>query len=279
MIYMHAYSFRGYPLETALRKSIQYGYEGIELDCSHLEGHPDVRGVMPKAFETAAKYNVPIPVVDVSAETAGDDAAKRKEEIKRVIEIAEMAKSYGAKILNGSAASLSGENIMDFDANGSAIATEAHYERAAEAFQEIGAKLVELGLIFTFELHMNTIHDTAKSAAKLLDMIGSPAVKANVDPGNMAGIKRAEDVVETAKILGKRIGFWHMKNCQWIDGKPNWSCTLSNGQVNLSKGVEAAIQEGFVGPFCIEYCGEGDPEPAVKEDISYLRNILADQLR
>ena len=35
------------------------------------------------------------------------------------------------------------------------------------------------GVTLTLEVHMNTIHDTAASAVRLLDAIDSPAVRAN----------------------------------------------------------------------------------------------------
>lgn len=48
MILMHSYTYRTYPVEVALRRSIEYGYDGLEL--WHLE-RDDFAGGIRNAFK------------------------------------------------------------------------------------------------------------------------------------------------------------------------------------------------------------------------------------
>jgi sugar phosphate isomerase/epimerase len=278
MIYMHSYTYRGYPLELALRKAVQYGYEGIELSGVHHDGK-DIRDAIPAAVKIASRFGVPVAVVDVGGNTDSEDEKVRREAIKTIIDVAEIASANGIKMLNGCAGSAVGSEPGDYGKNGSAIATEGQYERAAESFKEIAESLAKFGVLFTFEIHMNTLHDTIKSSEKLLDMIGSPFVKANLDPGNMHGTSTAEPPAEAFAKLGDKLGFCHLKNCRWIGGKPDYTWKLADGEVDMYRLFQSAVASNFAGPFCIEYCGAGDPEAAVRRDIAYVRNALADVLR
>ena len=67
----------------------------------------------------------------------------------------------------------------DYHKQGSGIATEAHYQWAAEGFRVLAPVAEELGFRFAFELHMGYLHDLPASAAKLIEQIDHPAVGAN----------------------------------------------------------------------------------------------------
>lgn len=60
MIFAHSYTYRTYPVEVALRKCVEYGYDGLEL--WHLE-RDDFAGGIRNAFNFARRYGIRIPVI------------------------------------------------------------------------------------------------------------------------------------------------------------------------------------------------------------------------
>jgi len=278
MILMHSYTYRTYPLKMALRKSIEYGYDGIELQGVHYDTWNFASG-LESAISLAKRYNVTIPVVSFGTNLIADDANERKKNIEAWKEAVPSCRKYGVKRINGGVGSLVGDDPHNYGANGSAIAKERHYEMAAEGLCEI-AKICEAEEVkITLEIHMNTIHDSALSTLKLLNMVDSPFVLANPDPGNMYATPQAEEATEAIKILKGKIGYFHFKNCRKIGEIYDYSWPLANGALDNYKIVKVLYETGYGGDMCIEYCGLGDPGIAAKEDIIYLRKLIADVLK
>ncbi|MBT3286352.1 MAG: sugar phosphate isomerase/epimerase, partial [Victivallales bacterium] len=162
-----------------------------------------------------------------------------------------------------------------YGANGSVLATDVHYARAAEAYQHLGGVAARLGMTIVFEIHMFSLHDTIASTARLLEEIGLDNVRANPDPGNMFSTSTAERNPAALEQLAGRIGYFHFKNCQaQPGGNWNYSVKLADGHIDLYKWMEQLVKLGFEGPVCVEYCGAGDPHVAAEEDRQYMDKIL-----
>ncbi len=276
-IYLHSYNFRGYSLERAVRKAKDCGYDGLELWAGHFRSE-HLREDWAEAQRLSQVYELPIPVFDFSVNAIADDAAERRRQTDRLKDYVRMARDYGATMLNGSAGTL----IVDrnnWAANGSAIAREEHYLWAADVLREAATVATEVGLTIALEIHMNTLHDTARAMVRLLDLVGSPAVVANLDPGNMWGTRSAEYPEEAIDLLGARIGYVHVKNCRRVAYTPvgaDYHFWLENGELDYFAIVAKLTERGFHGPYCIEYSGGGDRSVPTERDIQYLRRILAE---
>ncbi len=273
MLYMHSYTYRGQPLARAARKCREYGYDGLELVTLHYD-RKDPETSIAAAAEAARAAGTRIAVVDFSGNLvaeSGDDRAAAQEGIARILRL---AASIGAEGINGSVGPLVGPDPDAWGENGSRIATAAHYERAAEGLRRLAGVARETGVWISLEIHMNTPHDTAASARKLLDMVDDPLVFANLDPGNMYAVTDAENIQDSVRILGGRLGYVHLKNCRRIGGAFDYSWALDSGDIDYFRGLQAILATGYAGNYCIEYCGSGDPSVPARRDAAYFREIL-----
>lgn len=273
-ILLHSYTFRGYPLERAFRKAKEFGYDGIELSTVHFN-FSQLRKEISCLKELSEKYTLPI----ISADFLADFISNEENLVFTVENLGisiPLFKSLGVEILNGGVGPLAGEDPGDFSRGGSAIACKEHYERAIKGLKHIVPLLEETGLVLTLEIHMNTLHDTATSARAILEEVGSPRVKANLDPGNMFATPHAEEPLRAIDMLGDWIGYIHLKNCRKISKIYDYTCSLENGDIDFYKVISHLYQRGYKGDMCIEYVGAGDPAPKAKEDIAYLKSVLAE---
>jgi 3-dehydroshikimate dehydratase len=276
-IYLNTWNFRGYPLERAVRKAGEFGYDGVEIWSGHYQ-FDTVEATLADAQRLARSVGVPIPVLNLSGNVIDADSVARAARVGRIAEIIARCPDFGIRIINGYAGSI----VVDRDnwgKNGSAAAAAEHYDRATEAYQTLGAAAQRAGLLLTLEVHMNTIHDTAASAARLLDRIDLPVVRANFDAGNMYGTSSAEKATDAIAILGPRIAYVHYKNARRDPGRPagiDYHYDLPGGDLDYYQITRALHQSGFRGPYAIEYSGAGDRAVVTRNDLHYLREVLAE---
>ncbi len=191
-IIMHVnYCEQGQTIQEMCQKAVAWGYDGIEFRRKR-------RGI----DETPEAY---VDEVAKSAEAAGlkyvlfggpginlatEDATERKAQIEEGVEFYRLAAQRVKLTVCNVGAGLiprrdRSAQASDYHASGSGAATEDHYEWAAEGYRELGALAEEFGFKMAFETHMGCLTDLPDPTKKLLDMIDSPAVGANLDYGNM----------------------------------------------------------------------------------------------
>ncbi len=276
-IYLNSFNYRKYSLERAMRRAREYGYDGVEIWSGHFKLET-VEETLREAQRLGREIGIRVPVLNLSGNVIGDDPAEREARVRRLVEVIERCPDHGVTLINGYAGSL----IVDrsnWAKNGSAAATEEHYQRAIEAYRVLGPAAERAGVTLTLEVHMNTIHDTAASAVRLLHAIGSPSVRANLDPGNMWGVRTSEHPVDAVPILGDWIAFVHFKNARrvsYLDVGVDYDFTLKEGELDYYAIVSALVRSGFEGPYGLEWSGSGDPSVPTREDIDYLRGLLRD---
>ena len=276
-IYLNSFNYRRYALERAMRRAREYGYDGVEIWSGHFKLET-VEETLREAQRLGREIGVGAPVLNLSGNVIGDDAEERRARVRRLVGVIERCPEYGVELINGYAGSLIVDR-KDWSKNGSAAATEEHHARAIEAYRVLGPAAERAGVTLTLEVHMNTIHDTAASAVRLLDAIDSPAVRANLDPGNMWGVRRSEPPVDAVSILGDRIAFVHFKNARrvsYMDVGIDYDFTLKGGELDYYSIVSALVGAGFTGPYGLEWSGSGDPNVPSHEDIDYLRGLMRD---
>lgn len=269
-IYMHHnYFTRSWPLDYAFQMAKEYGYDGIEVtlprDDSETESYVrSAKGSSDKhelpGVSFAAGCNV-IMSDKKARRAAAQDLIKKLRLVKRV---------FGpGHVVNTGVGGLR---------DGSATADEVHYERAAEAYKQIGEAAAKLGLSIVFEIHMGTLHDTAKSTAKLLDMIGSPVVKANLDFGNMFLTAHAEKKIpEFMPLLKGKIGYFHVKNYYIpFQTQARVLTLLAEGDIDHSYLLQHVYDlAGYRGIITPEHPWPGDGHYSGPRDLAYLREITA----
>jgi sugar phosphate isomerase/epimerase len=273
MLYMHSYTYRGQPLERAARKCRQYGYDGLELVTGHYDRTRPAESIR-EAAKAATQAGTRIAVVDFSGSLIAEAREEREATRAAIAEVIRLAGEIGAVGVNGSVGSLVGPNPHAWSENGSRLATQELYERAAGELRLLAATAEEAGIWISLEIHMNTPHDTAASAHRLLELVGSARVVANLDPGNMYGVEHAEPIARAVEVLGPHLGYVHLKNCRRLAGHCDYSWPLEGGDIDYARGFREILAAGYVGDWCIEYCGAGDPSVPARRDAEYFRATL-----
>ncbi|MBI5093472.1 MAG: sugar phosphate isomerase/epimerase [Candidatus Hydrogenedentes bacterium] len=269
---MHSYTFRSYSLREAFVNAKRFGWDGIELQPCHFDsGKLDVE--LPAAVELGREYGVAIRCVDSGGDFINDDSRVVEKEVARMERDIEACARCGVVLINGGVGRLA-VDTTDYGKNGSALAKDVHYERAANAMKHLGALAAKSGITIVFEIHMNMLTDTINSTSRLLDLIGLDNVRANPDCGNMYATSTAEKDPEELERLRGRIGYYHFKNCRADRGAYDFSVRLADGHIDVYKWLEKIAGMGYDGPMCVEYCGAGDPRVAAEADLAYMRRSL-----
>ena len=271
-IILHSYTFRDYPLEAAFKSALRFGWDAMELQGAHFD-QTNLDSELDRCMVIGEKYATPIHCVDFSADFINDDPKIVQKSIDLLEKNIDVCATKSVHLMNGFTGFLVSDP-QDFGKNGSALATDAHYERSAEALRHLGNVASKHGVYLTLEIHMNTIHDTIASTARLLDLVGSDHVLATPDPGNMLSTSTAEKSPEALDVLKDRIGHFHLKNCREENGHFSYSVRLADGHIDTYRYLEKLDALDYNGAVCVEYCGEGDPQVAAQQDIKYVRNCL-----
>lgn len=271
-IYLHSYTFRAHPFETAVQYARRYGYDGVELSLVHCRDS-ELRDDLDNSIRTANRYGMAIACVDFRGNFIADSEREVYQSVGLVEKRIELCGDKGIRRLNGFAGVLAKEGAP-FGESGSALAIDDHYQRAADALRYLGDVAEKHDVLLTLEIHMNTPHDTIASMRRLLEQTGHARVAANPDPGNMFATSTAERDPAALDAIGSQIAYFHFKNCAARAGTFDFSVPLSCGHVDTFGWLAKLRDLDYAGPVCIEYVGEGDPRAAARNDIAYLRECI-----
>lgn len=223
----------------------------------------------------ADRRGLDICVVDFKADLIQPDAAAANEAGSLLEQTIHACEKLGIRRLNGFTGFLAGKEPTAFAKNGSALATDGHYNRCAERLRKAATVAEQAGVALSLEVHMNTIHDTVASTLRLLELVGSPNVTATPDPGNLFATRPGERAPEPWAPLRGRIGHVHLKNCVQRGSEFDYSVPLSGGHIDIYRHLRQLLGLGYTGAFCLEYVGSGDPHVPAVADIEYLKRCLS----
>jgi sugar phosphate isomerase/epimerase len=164
----------------------------------------------------------------------------------------------------------------EYSKHGSAVATDDHYRWAAEGFKVLGRMAEELGFRFAFEIHMGYLHDLPAPTKKLVDTIGSPAVGALLDHGNVVYFPGAPSLRDSISLLGKSLFYVHLKNSVGLREGGRFPVGMGDGEINHREYMRLLKENGFNGPVCIEAPRQGDREWYARQDIGYIKSVIED---
>ena len=269
---MHSYTFRNYPLESAFKSALRFGWDAVELQCAHFD-QTNLDSELDRCMVIGERCTTPIHCVDFSADFINDDPKIVQESVELLEKNIAVCATKSVHLMNGFTGFLV-KDPQDFGKNGSTIATDTHYDCSAEALRHLGNVASKRGVHLTLEIHMNTIHDTVASTTRLLDLVQSDHVLATPDLGNMFSTSTAEKSPEALDALKDRIGNFHLKNCRKENDQFSYSVRLADGHIDTYRYLEKLDALGYNGALSVEYCGEGDPQVAAQQDIKYVRNCL-----
>ncbi len=281
-IIMHVnYVEQGQTIPEMCQKAVAWGYDGIEFRRRRtgVQEEPEayldaIAGAAKKAGLKQVLFGGP------GVELMTDDAAKREAEVESAVRFyrlaAERVKLTVCNVMAGSLRNPDkGIPYGEYAKHGSAVATEDHYRWAAEGFKVLGRLAEELGFRFAFEIHMGYLHDLPAPTKKLLEMIGSPAVGALLDHGNVVYFPGAPALKDAIPLLGKHLFYVHLKNSVGVSGG-RFPVGMGEGEINHREYLRLLKANGFSGPVCVEAPRQGDREWYARQDIAYIRSVMED---
>ena len=276
-------SFNSYGSNTVddiCRMAAELGFDGIEF-----RGNPP-KNLAEVSFEDYVnqikagkeKYGLPIMMFSIGIPGVyAEDKAERAASVQRALDKARYVQdACGTTLCNTSAATVRNPNepYSAYHLQGSAIATQDHWDMTVEAYQELAKGLEALGMKFAFETHMNYIHDLPEPSKKLVDLIDSPNVGINMDFGNTVYFPEYPTVEETIDIYGDKLFYTHLKNSVAVNGT-NMATALSEGRINHRIYLKKLQSVGFTGPIGIEAPRPGDRYWFAQQDLAYYKALRA----
>lgn len=272
-VFLHSYTFRAHPFETAVQYARRYGYDGLELSLVHCRD-ASVQGDLDRCLKDANRYGMSIECMDFRGNFIADSERDVYESVNLVEKRIALCGQNNIRLMNGFVGVLAKDGA-GYGENGSAIAEDAHYQRAADSLRYLGDVAEKHDVLLTIEIHMNTPHDTIAAAQRLLNLTAHERIGVTPDPGNMFATSSAEQSPAALEGIADQIAYFHFKNCADRGaGTFDYSVPLSGGHIDTFGYLRSLRDIGFSGPVCIEYVGEGDPRVIARADIAYLRECI-----
>ena len=272
-VYAHSWNYSDDTFATAVTRGAGFGYNGIEVYGGHFPDASDPVGGLKELCAVGERGGLPVMVapliVDLLTVADGEVAARTE----AAVDLVTAAGRLGIPALNAMIGWLPPDAA---GRDGSALATEGHFERAIKLCGELAQAAARAGVQITLETHMQTIHDVAASTLRIVEAVDSPHLRVNIDAGNMYSVAHAEPAEEALDQLREHVTYAHLKNCREINGQFDYHWSLAGGDLDYRRLVGSLAAGGFAGPYCIEYSGSGDRDHATRADLEYLHGLFAD---
>jgi len=279
-VYLHVNYYEGPgKLETLFKIADKNNYDGVELRSKYRLPDMNQQQYQEKLLSLKQQY----PKLDIyfgsMVDMYRDDEKLINSDIDEYIAFLKWANTnVGSKIMNFSTGSLikPGCNYNDFDQNGSAMATDAHFEKTAKYLRKIGDAADSLNMRIALESHNCCLHDLAASCKKLMNMTNHKAVGITYDHGNIVINKNGESIAKVFELIGDKIYHTHLKNMFVV--KDIFLVThLEDGQIDTFEIIKRLKDINYGGALCVEYPWSGDGVIAAKKDkeyIDYIKDFL-----
>jgi sugar phosphate isomerase/epimerase len=258
------------------------GYDGIEFRNSIREYDSKPEAYLDAIVSATERCTIQQVLFGVEPNLMSSDSDQRKREVDRVLNFCRLAsKRFRLSVLNTCAGSLKDpkEEYVKYDRHGSAIAKAEHFEWASGGYKVLAACAAEFKFRFAFETHMAYLHDLPAPTCRLMEAIGSEYVGVNLDYANIVAFPKVISLEETISLFDKRIYYVHLKNLFKISGIAYDNCIrcgLADGIVNTRELLRRLSALNYQGPLAIEAPRSGDREWFARQDITYLRSVMAD---
>lgn len=262
----HGISFVQFQLGSAvpeipLRTSLEMGLEALG---PHLNDR-----LCSQIRQEAASRGVTLAAVDGTFNMVGPDEARRRENLghlKHLIECCAALETSVVTLCTGSRDEIMWHRHPDND-KVDTWRDLVHITREAARTAE------GHGVVLAFEPEVNNVVNSAEKARRLIDEVGSPAVKVLMDPANIfqAGeLSRMRDkLFEAFALLGSDIALAHAKDLDH-DGEAG-HLGAGRGVMDYALYLSLLSQSGFDGVLVLHQL-RGLSDPEIDSCFSYVRN-------
>ncbi|HLJ56307.1 MAG TPA: sugar phosphate isomerase/epimerase [Chthonomonadaceae bacterium] len=193
------------------------------------------------------------------------DEARRRDGMRRLRVLAAASGALGTPAITLSTGTRDAANMWRHHPDN---ASEEAWRDCLRSMAEIAAIGAEHGVAMAFEPEVNNVVDSAAKARRLLDEIGSPALKVVMDGANIfhAGeLPRMAAILDEAfALLGPDIALAHAKDLD-RDGDAG-HLPAGQGLLDYGRYLRLLSQSGYTGPLILH----GLTEPQVDTCIAFL---------
>jgi sugar phosphate isomerase/epimerase len=246
--YISSWSFRtkfdddGYTLVDFVDEVADLGADGVEIYPKHIKGD-DTRKALEAMKERADSKGLGIASLIVANDFAKDTAADRAEQVERAKEFIGHADAIGVKNLNV---------FTGYHTKGADPFIEIW--RVVDGFREIAPIAEKAGVNLCLENHSTVVND-ADGIMKLIDEIGSPAMKTNPDPSNFVaeamvrGEKAREEIYRGTEVIAPLMTNSHIKIGAFTDDG-------EHAFIDVPRLFDIYRKAGYDGPVVLEIYGK-----------------------
>lgn len=276
-IIMHVnYLERAMPLDKVVARCADAGYDGIELRDRDRSGRIPLDEYLQWTTELAQRHSLMLVYGSRNNTTENADVDVEFERLQQVIR---QAATAGSPLVNMFTGLLIPPDVEPrrFELTGSSCATQRNWQASVDYLKQAATLAEQHDIDLCLETHNGYLHDLAKPAAKLVDLVNSPRVKINLDLGNIGLNANAESLTDEIETAGSRIGYAHLKNYTQVrfTSSPGYFMTpLSMGDLNhyiLLPQILKHLQGNWL---AIENTMPGDKREIMHMDLNYLHKLL-----
>lgn len=148
------------------------------------------------------------------------------------------------------------------------------WDRLVRTLKEAAPMLEEAGITFDLELHPGLIASTPEKAPKLIDEVGSKAVRICLDFCH-ANVITEGDPVGMIKALKGTFGTIHIADGIQVSGL---HLPIGQGEVDVDACIKAVKETGYDGDWVLCMFGCAFPELTLKTAVSFLKEKHPDIL-
>jgi sugar phosphate isomerase/epimerase len=261
-------------LETRLDAAKACGLDCVQvsMDCAGLPAMPDAIApeLAGRIRREAAARGLAVAAVQGTFNMSHPDPEHRRTGLRQLRVLAEACQAMGTSKIHLCTGTRDRQSMWRRHPDNDS--PEAWRDMAA-CLREAAEMARQTGVVLAFEPEVNNVVDSAKKARRLLDEIGSPHLKVNIDPANIfhAGeLARMGEMIEEAfALVGRDIVLAHAKDLDH-DGDAG-HLPAGKGKLDYDRYVSLLHSCGFQGPILLH----GLSEAQVPGCVAFLREKLA----
>ena len=249
-----------YTAEILFAKMKEYGFEAVQFAFSSIaetafqpNGQIEIPAEIPSAAiqataENAAKYEIPVEVINGTFNMAHPDAAVRAEGIRRFEILCRAAKELGASYISLCSGTRNPDHLWSPHPDND---TEDAWNDMLDTVSSCTKLAERYDIILAVESEASNIISTPERARRLMDTVGSPNLKMILDCANLfhAGEAYRENVRaildHAFALYGHDIVLAHGKDISEGDGIA--FCGTGRGIVDFGYTAELLAEYSFAG--------------------------------
>jgi sugar phosphate isomerase/epimerase len=217
----------------------------------------------------AAAHNVRLAAISGTFNTAHPDPAVRETGITRFAELVRVAAELGIPVITLCSGSRDAEDMWRHHPDN---ATEEAWADSRSSLSRLAALAEAAGVIVAVEPEHTNVVSTADLARRMLDEVGSPALKivfdaANIlDTADLSDSTTVEIIGHALKTLGPDIALAHAK--ELVPGRR--ALAPGQGALPWKSILNGLVNAGYTGALVMH----GLPESEVSSGVAFLRQQL-----